>query len=238
MKRNTIFSTILALAAVACIYTAVYADSEMTEETLKTASMDDKISYAIGFDICENLKDNFKINTDAFLQGMKDSLNATSKMTDDQIKETLTAFQNMAKEKQMAELGRKAGENKAKGTAFLAENKTKEGIVELPSGLQYKIITEGDGALPKPEDKVKCHYTGTLIDGTVFDSSYKRNQPAVFPVNGVIKGWTEALQLMKVGSKWMLYIPSDIAYGDRGAGNVIEPGSALVFEVELLSIEE
>lgn len=238
MNRNTILRSILALAAVIFLYTAVHADSDVTEETLKTAGMDDKISYAIGFDISENLKGNFNINTDLFLQGMKDSMGQTPKMTDDQIRETLTAFQEMAQQKQMEALGKKADENKIKGKAFLEENKTKEGVVELASGLQYKIITEGDGASPKPEDKVKCHYKGTLIDGTVFDSSYQRNQPAVFPVNGVIQGWTEALQLMKVGSKWMLYIPSDIAYGDRGAGNVIEPGSTLVFEVSLLSIEE
>jgi FKBP-type peptidyl-prolyl cis-trans isomerase FklB len=128
-------------------------------------------------------------------------------------------------------------QNKATGAAFLAANKSKPGVVALPSGLQYKIITTGTGAKPTAEDKVVCNYRGTLIDGKEFDSSYKRGQPATFPVTGVIKGWTEALQLMPVGSKWELYVPSDLAYGDRGAGPDITPGSTLVFEVELLKIE-
>ena len=138
----------------------------------------------------------------------------------------------------MEERGEKAIENKAKGKAFFEENRTKNGVKELPSGLQYKIIKQGDGPSPELDDKVKCHYKGTLIDGTIFDSSYKRNQPAVFPVKGVIKGWTEALQLMKVGSKWMLYVPSDLGYGDNGAGKIIMPGATLIFEVELLAIEK
>jgi FKBP-type peptidyl-prolyl cis-trans isomerase FklB len=122
------------------------------------------------------------------------------------------------------------------GKAFLEENKKREGVVTLPSGLQYEVINEGDGAIPKATDKVKCHYHGTLIDGTVFDSSVQRGQPAVFGVNQVIKGWVEALQLMSVGSKWRLYIPSDLAYGKQGAGGSIEPNTTLIFDVELLGI--
>jgi FKBP-type peptidyl-prolyl cis-trans isomerase FklB len=130
-----------------------------------------------------------------------------------------------------------AAENKTKGEAFLAENKKKEGVVTLPSGLQYKILKAGEGPKPTAEDSVKCNYRGTLIDGKEFDSSYKRNEPATFPVKGVIKGWTEALQLMPVGSKWQLFIPPDLAYGERGAGELIQPEATLIFEVELLSIE-
>ena len=127
--------------------------------------------------------------------------------------------------------------NKKEGEDFLAANKSKEGVVTLPSGLQYKVLKEGTGPKPSPTDSVVCNYRGTLINGTEFDSSYKRGQPATFPVNGVIKGWTEALQLMPVGSKWQLFIPPDLAYGQRGAGADIGPNATLIFEVELLSIQ-
>ena len=127
--------------------------------------------------------------------------------------------------------------NKKEGDAFLAANKTKDGVVTLPSGLQYKILTQGTGPKPTPTDSVVCNYKGTLLNGTEFDSSYKRGQPATFPVGGVIKGWTEALQLMPVGSKWQLFVPSDLAYGQRGPGGGIGPNSTLVFEVELISIK-
>jgi FKBP-type peptidyl-prolyl cis-trans isomerase len=127
--------------------------------------------------------------------------------------------------------------NKKEGAEFLEANKTKEGVVTLPSGLQYKILTEGTGPKPAASDTVVCNYRGTLISGTEFDSSYKRGQPASFPVNGVIKGWTEALQLMPVGSKWQLFVPAELGYGDRGAGGEIGPGATLIFEVELLSIQ-
>jgi FKBP-type peptidyl-prolyl cis-trans isomerase FklB len=132
-----------------------------------------------------------------------------------------------------------AGEaNKKDGEAFLAANKSKDGVVTLPSGLQYKILTQGTGPKPAASDSVVCNYRGTLLDGTEFDSSYKRGEPATFPVSGVIKGWTEALQLMPVGSKWQLFVPSDLAYGDRAPGPEIGPGSTLIFEVELLSIQD
>jgi FKBP-type peptidyl-prolyl cis-trans isomerase len=131
-----------------------------------------------------------------------------------------------------------AGEmNKKEGVEFLTANKSKEGVVMLPSGLQYKILTAGSGPKPTASDTVVCNYRGTLISGAEFDSSYKRGQPASFPVNGVIKGWTEALQLMPVGSKWQLFVPSELGYGDRGAGADIGPGATLIFEVELLSIQ-
>ncbi len=232
--------TLTAMVAAAVFFCSswLYAGTEDVKKQLENADQDGRISYAIGYDVTRNLKNSFTIDTDLFLQGMKDSLAGESSMTEAEIKETIEAFQNMAREKQVEAMAKKADENKAKGAAFLSENKSKEGVVQLDSGLQYKVIKEGDGPSPKAEDKVKCHYTGTLIDGTKFDSSHDRDQPAVFPVNGVIKGWTQALQKMKVGGKWMLYLPSDLAYGDRGAGDAIEPGETLIFEVELLSIEE
>ncbi len=216
----------------------VFADSNDVKAKLEKATQDDKISYAIGYDVGKNLKNVITINTDLFIQGIKDSIADQPNMTQAQVQEAIKAFQGLARGKQIKAMEKKLADNKAAGTAFLEANKAKEGVTVLASGLQYKVITKGEGATPKPEDKVKCHYKGTLINGQVFDSSYKRNQPAVFPVNGVIKGWTEALQLMKTGDKWMLFVPSELAYGDRGAGETIAPGSTLIFEVELLSIEK
>jgi FKBP-type peptidyl-prolyl cis-trans isomerase FklB len=236
LKRN-ILAMILA-AAICALPAAGWAEGSNAEPELHKAGVNDRISYAIGYDLTQRLKDSFDINPDLFLKGMQDSLAGEVSMTPEKMQETLMEFQAMAQQKQIEAQDKKAGENKAAGDAFLAENKTKEGVKTLASGLQYKVITPGTGASPDINDKVKCHYRGSLINGQVFDSSYQRNEPAVFPVNGVIKGWTEALQLMKEGAKWMLYVPSELAYGDQGAGNVIEPGSTLIFEVELLEIQE
>jgi FKBP-type peptidyl-prolyl cis-trans isomerase FklB len=177
------------------------------------------------------------LNTEAVVQGMKDAAaGATPLMSPQEMNKTLVELKNKIVAAQQEER-KKAGEkNLAEGKAFLAENAKKEGVKTLPSGLQYKAIKEGDGPMPKATDTVTVHYRGSLIDGTEFDSSYSRNQPATFPANGVIKGWTEALQLMKTGAKWELFIPPDLAYGERGAGQVIGPNSTLIFEVELLSI--
>jgi FKBP-type peptidyl-prolyl cis-trans isomerase FklB len=158
-------------------------------------------------------------------------------MTDMEAHNTLMQAQQEAKKKIDETRQASMEPNKKAGDAFLAANKTKEGVVTLPSGLQYKILKEGTGPKPTPADSVVCNYRGTLIDGKEFDSSYKRGQPATFPVGQVIKGWTEALQLMPVGSKWQLFVPADLAYGDRGAGADIGPGSTLIFEVELISIK-
>ena len=202
------------------------------------ATEQEKISYALGFNIGNNLKRDFTIDQEAFFQGVRDSQSgADTLLTDQEMQDTMMAFQQQMRQKRNESMKEAATKNKADGAAFLEENKNKEGVVTLQSGLQYKILKQGDGESPKASDTVSCHYRGTTIDGTEFDSSYKRGEPASFQVNGVIKGWTEALQLMKIGSKWMLYIPADLAYGDRGAGGVIEPGSVLVFEVELLGIE-
>ncbi len=162
---------------------------------------------------------------------------ARQRLTEDQARAALMEVQNEMRKKQQAEMQAAGEANKKEGDAFLAANKAKEGVVTLPSGLQYKILTQGTGPKPTATDSVVCNYRGTLINGTEFDSSYKRGEPATFPVSGVIKGWTEALQLMPVGSKWQLFVPSDLAYGERSPGPEIAPDSTLIFEVELLSIQ-
>jgi len=206
--------------------------------TLNTPNQ--KASYAIGMNIGKNLKrDSVNIDPAVLYRGLKDAL-AGGKLllTDDEAKAALTALQMEVRAKEEAKMKAVALENKKTGEAFLAANKTKQGVVALPSGLQYKIITEGTGPKPAADDTVVCHYRGTLVDNTEFDSSYKRKEPLKIPVGGVIKGWTEAIQLMPVGSKWQLFIPSDLAYGERGApGSPIGPNSTLIFEVELISIE-
>ena len=199
----------------------------------------EKVSYAIGADLGGKLKSSsIDVDPAILTRALKDSLTgAKSAMTDDEIRATLTDLTKDLQAKQATLNKEKSDKNKKDGEAFLAANKTKEGVVALPSGLQYKIIKAGTGPKPTAADTVVCNYKGTLIDGKEFDSSYKRGQPATFPVGGVIKGWTEALQLMPVGSTWQLFIPSDLAYGDRQAGPDITPGATLVFEVELMSIQ-
>jgi FKBP-type peptidyl-prolyl cis-trans isomerase FklB len=172
-------------------------------------------------------------------RGLKDALaGGKTLMTQEEAQATLNQQKAEAQKKHEAKMQAAGEENRKQGVEFLAANKTKEGVVTLPSGLQYKILKAGDGPKPASTDSVVCNYRGTLINGTEFDSSYKRGQPTTFPVSGVIKGWTEALQLMPVGSKWQLFVPADLAYGDRGAGNDIGPNATLIFEVELLSIKD
>jgi len=204
---------------------------------LKTPA--DKISYAIGADLANRFKtQSIEVNPALLSRGLRDGLTgAKPLMTSEEVHAALTDLQTQLRTKQMAMVQQLGATNKKEGDAFLSTNKAKEGVVALPSGLQYKILKAGEGEKPKPTDTVVCNYRGTLLNGKEFDSSYKRGQPASFPVNGVIKGWTEALQLMPVGSKWQLFIPPDLAYGERGAGNDIAPNSTLVFEVELISIQ-
>ncbi|HEX2867374.1 MAG TPA: FKBP-type peptidyl-prolyl cis-trans isomerase [Ignavibacteriales bacterium] len=212
---------------------------EVKKEDLKTSK--DKASYAIGLDIGKTFKRQaVEINEDALLQGIKDAIKKDSLylLTEAEIKETMINFSKEMQEKQTAKLKELGDKNKKEGEAFLAENKTKDGVKTTASGLQYKVISSGNGATPKATDKVKVNYRGTLINGTEFDNSYKRGEPIVFNVGSVIKGWTEALQLMKVGDKWQLFIPSDLAYGPQGAGQAIPPNSTLIFDVELLGIEK
>jgi len=199
----------------------------------------DKISYAIGADLGNKLKQSqIDVDPATLNRGMKDVLTGGKPaMSDDEIRATLMDLTKELQEKQTAANKEKTDKNKKEGSDFLAANKSKEGVVTTASGLQYKILKNGDGPKHAAGDTVVCNYKGTLIDGKEFDSSYKRGQPATFPVSGVIKGWTEALQLMPVGSKWQLFIPSDLAYGDRQAGPDITPGSTLIFEVELMSIQ-
>jgi FKBP-type peptidyl-prolyl cis-trans isomerase FklB len=198
----------------------------------------DKQSYAIGLNVGKNLqRDSIDVDPKIVLQGIEDALaNGKILLTDDQIKTVMTDLQTQVRQRQEEKQLALAESDKKAGEAFLAANGTKEGVVTLPSGLQYKVLVAGTGPKPTASDTVVCNYRGTLLDNTEFDSSYKRNQPVTFAVSGVIKGWTEALQLMPVGSKWQLFIPSDLAYGDRGQGP-IGPNSTLVFEVELLSIQ-
>jgi FKBP-type peptidyl-prolyl cis-trans isomerase len=209
-----------------------------TQTPVELKTQTDKISYALGMNLGVNLhKQSVEVDPAIVLLGLKDGLaDGKTLMTVQEAQTVLTQLTAEMRSKQQ-EMAKQAGDaNKKEGQDFLAANKTKEGVVTLPSGLQYKILTEGTGSKPTATDSVSCNYRGTLINGKEFDSSYKRGQPTTFPVNGVIKGWTEALQLMPVGSKWELFIPPDLAYGDRGNGPDIGPSATLVFEVELVSI--
>lgn len=211
-----------------------YAEEAMVLKTEK-----DKISYGIGMDIGENMKrQSIDIDPDKLAQGIKDVFAGKELLlTEEDFRNTMENFRKDMMAKQQMHMQEISEKNRKDGEAFLAENKNKEGVTTLPSGLQYKVISEGTGAMPEATDTVTVHYRGTLIDGTEFDSSFSRGEPATFPVNGVIPGWTEALQLMKAGSKWQLFIPSNLAYGERGPGGRIGPNSTLVFDVELLSIK-
>ena len=192
----------------------------------------DKFSYGLGMGIGQNLQSMGikNMSVEDFMKGINDVLTGVkTEMTHAEAQRVVNEhFRALAEEAY--------AQNKAAGAAFLAENAKKEGVTVLPSGLQYQVITEGNGKKPSATDRVQCHYEGTLIDGTVFDSSIKRGEPAVFGVNQVIKGWVEALQLMQEGAKWRLYIPYDMAYGEHGAGEMIPPYSALIFDVELIKV--
>ena len=193
----------------------------------------DKISYALGMSMASNLMNSGLRNIDvpSFTDAFNSIVNNTTpSMSPQEANQVIQAFFSQRQDEMLTR-------NLEAGKAFLAENSKNEKVVTLSSGLQYEVLTAGDGAIPAATDQVKCHYHGTLLDGTVFDSSVQRGQPALFGVSQVIKGWVEALQLMSVGSKWRLFIPSHLAYGEQGAGNSIEPNSTLIFEVELLGIE-
>ena len=211
-----------------------------TEETAILQTEKDKLSYAIGMNIGNNLKRQaLELNPEIVTQGIRDSLTGSKTlMTEQEYRDTMTAFEKEMQQKQMTQMKELSEKNKQEGETFLAENKKKDAVITLPSGLQYKVIEKGTGKTPKATDTVTVNYRGTLINGTEFDSSYLRGQPASFQVGGVIRGWTEALQLMKEGAKWQLFIPSDLAYGERGAGRDIGPHSTLIFEVDLISIKD
>ena len=219
---------------------ALLASQVNGEENLVLKNQKDKISYIIGMEIGKNFKDqSIDVDPDILLKGIKDGFSGGKDLlTEQEINEMTLTFQKevMAKREEIA---KKLGEkNKKEGEDFLAENKKKEGVITLPSGLQYKMIKTGIGKKPKLTDTVTAHYRGTLIDGTEFDSSYRRGQPVSFPVSGIIPGWIEALQLMEEGAKWQVFIPPNLAYGERGAGRDIGPNATLIFEIELISIQE
>ena len=216
------------------------AEAKKDSAPLTLQTQKDKVSYAVGINLGKGIrKESVDVDPEILARGLRDGLTeAKQQMTDEEVQATLTELQKQVTARQQEMRQQAIEKNKKEGQAFLAANKDRPGIVTLPSGLQYKILQPGTGAKPTASDSVVCNYRGTLIDGTEFDSSYKRGQPATFPVAGVIKGWTEALQLMPVGSKWQLFIPPDLAYGERGTnGGPIGPNETLVFEVELVSIQ-
>jgi FKBP-type peptidyl-prolyl cis-trans isomerase FklB len=204
------------------------------EKSPQLKDQKDKVSYSIGLNIGFNLgRQNVQVNPDVLAAGIKDAIAGKPQLNTDQVKEVMATFEKDMQQKQKA-----AGEkNASEGAKFLEENKKKEGVKATASGLQYKVLKEGTGPQPKETDTVTVNYRGTLINGTEFDSSYKRGQPATFPLNGVIKGWTEGLQLMKTGSKYQFFVPPNLAYGDRNVGPDIAPNSTLIFEVELIGVK-
>ncbi|NQV38615.1 MAG: FKBP-type peptidyl-prolyl cis-trans isomerase [Candidatus Marinimicrobia bacterium] len=199
----------------------------------------DSISYSIGMDIATSFtQQSVDVNPEVFVQGFTTKYKGDSTLfNEEEMRAVLTSFRNELRQKQQDVSKMKSENNKKAGDEFLVENGQKDGVVETESGLQYKVLTSADGPSPVVSDKVTVHYTGRLLDGSVFDSSVERGEPASFRVDGVIKGWTEALQLMRVGEKWELYIPGHIAYAERGSGGKIGPNQLLIFEVELLGIE-
>lgn len=218
---------------------ALLAAQVCAEENQTFRSPMDKVNYGIGVEVIRNFKNQgMDVDLDMVVKGMKGGLSGNVLISEKELRKMMTAFQTELRQKQATARKIAAMDNKKKGEAFLNGNKAKPGVVELPSGLQYKIIRAADGKKPTDADTVECNYRGTLIDGTEFDSSYESGKPATFKVSeGVIPGWKEALKLMSVGSKWQFFIPPQLAYGERGAGRQIGPGETLIFEVELLSVK-
>ncbi|OYV53355.1 MAG: hypothetical protein B7X00_02040 [Legionella sp. 21-45-4] len=231
MKKQWMFGVVSLIASAAWA-------AELVAPALTTE--EDKVSYSIGTDLGKHLqRQGISINIPAFTKGIDDGLKGGPLLlSDDEMKQVLGDFQKKMMAKRAAESSKQAEENKAKGDAFLKDNKAKAGVVTLPSGLQYKIITAGKGAKPTKDDTVTVEYTGKLINGTVFDSTEKSGSPATFKVTQVIPGWTEGLQLMPVGSTWELYIPANLAYGERSVGGSIGPNETLIFNVHLVSIKK
>lgn len=228
------------LAIVLVLFAASQVRAQETEEATALKTQKERLSYAIGVNAAKNLKNmGSDLDLEVVIRALRDEYSGGELLiSEKEIRDILTAYQKEMLEKQAAASKALAEKNKKEGDAFLAENKTKEGVVTLASGLQYKIIKEGEGNKPVDEDTVQVHYKGTLINGKEFDSSYKRGQPASFPLGKIIAGWKEGLKLMPVGSKWQLFIPPDLAYGTRGAGSAIGPNATLIFEVELIAIEK
>ncbi|MBN7819149.1 FKBP-type peptidyl-prolyl cis-trans isomerase [Bowmanella yangjiangensis] len=241
MKKTAIAALVLsALTLTAC----QQEQTQPTAQEVKLESQEQQQAYGLGVSVGQFIGQKLDMQEDVsimldrelVIQGFKDALGGDSKLEQQQIQTVLTALDALVNEKQQAKQEEMAASNIEAGKAFLAENAKREGVTVTESGLQYEVLTQGEGASPKAEDTVRVHYQGNLLDGTEFDSSYKRGEPAVFPLNRVISGWTEGVQLMKVGSKFKFFIPSELAYGKRSTG-AITPNSTLVFEVELLGIE-
>lgn len=227
---------LVAAAVMGLMMTTAMAATDATSLSTDT----DKLSYSIGADLGKNFKtQGIEINPTALAKGMQDGMGTGPlALTEQQMKDVLNKFQKDLMAKRTADFNKKADENKTRGEAFLAANKSKPGIVVLPSGLQYKIVEAGTGAKPGKDDTVTVEYTGTLINGTVFDSTEKAGKPATFQVSQVIPGWTEALQLMPAGSTWEIFVPSNLAYGPRSVGGPIGPNEALIFKIHLISVKK
>ncbi len=228
--RKTIFafSSLVLFLGVSC-----------SEKKLELKDQKEKESYSLGYQFGKNLKfQETEIDFEVYMSGLRDALEGKeSRLTQEEIRSTINNLQKRLADAQQKHLKEQAERNLADGKAFLEENGKKEGMITLPNGLQYKVLTEGSGRAPQKSDTVKVHYRGTFINGTEFDSSYSRGEPQVFRVDGVIVGWTEALLLMKEGAKWQLFVPSELAYGERGVPQRIPPNSTLIFEIELLSVQ-
>lgn len=236
MKRITITVALVVLLS----WAALFAQQQTAPaQTAPTMTDQQKTSYSIGLNIGLNLfEQEVKVDVASLTKGIQDGLaNTKPALTETEIRTVLMNLQKEVAERQEAKRKTLADKNSKDADAFLAENKTKEGVVTLPSGLQYKVIKQGTGPKPVATDTVVTHYKGTFLDGQQFDSSYDRGEPATFTVSGVIPGWTEALQLMPVGSKWQLFVPPKLAYGEKGFQNVIPPNSTLLFDIELISIQ-
>lgn len=242
MKMRLVAASVMGLAMSTAIASTDAATAPATAAPAATSlSSDmDKLSYSIGADLGKNFqKQGITVNPTAMAKGMQDGMSgAPLLLTEDQMKDVLNNFQKDLMAKRTADFNKKADENKAKGDAFLSANKAKEGVVTLPSGLKYKIVQQGDGAKPGKDDTVTVEYTGTLVDGQVFDSTDKAGKPATFKVSQVIPGWTEALQLMPAGSTWEVFVPANLAYGSRSVGGPIGPNETLVFKIHLISVKK
>lgn len=233
MKRK-----VFAVMAMSTVLVACGGAGESPDKVALESEMQ-QVSYSFGVDLGKRIGENMELDVAAFSAGVSDGIGGDeTRMSEEDMMAALQSYQQKKMEEMQAETAEQAARNKEESEAFLKDNAAKEGVVSLESGLQYKVLEAGDGAKPSAEDVVEVHYRGTLIDGTEFDSSYARGESITFPVNGVIEGWTEALQLMPVGSKWQLFIPSDLAYGPGGTQGPIGPNQALVFDVELLDIVE
>lgn len=231
MKHFLIISLFLIAFIIGC-------NNTQSNKNVDIATKTDSVSYSIGLDIGRNFKkQDIEVSPEVLVMGIKHALQDTSFLTDEQVKKVMTNFQNDMRTKQNEKLKAASEQNKAEEEKFFAENKKKEGVITLDNGIQYKVLKSGNGKSPKLSSTVEVNYEGRLIDGTKFDSSYDRGTPFKTKLTGVIKGWTEILQRMKEGDKWEVYIPSKLAYGPRGAGKVIGPDAALIFQMELISVQ-